>query len=352
MPHAERIKDAQDAADEVLIQQALSLDPQNPLDLSRDLEVGEKAEGAIDFEDLSDDDLPDEDDNGAVSTRDVVHVKDTFATPLGGSGPLDDTHVVADIDDLFGDDNVLNTDAGATIDPLVPRESLNEPSMPLKTIDPPSSASTEALDQQTQKEQQMQQELFALSRASFATENLPVPPANNEELLNALWPKFERHDVPRFMDLLPPKKARYAARQIPKPPRMLNPTKITLELDMDQEKAFKLSQEHRKRTWQELQKPNLISFPADASSRSDSDSETDNESDTNSPTIHGVSLQDMQMLCVDWELSSNPDVSDVEGLSGQSEESQDLHYLSAAATKNNKSRSSLTKNVRSPGILK
>ncbi len=89
MPHAVPVSDAQEQADNSLISSLLSgtNEGQDNFDfLNRDLVPGEKAQDAVDFEDISDDDLAEE--------------EDTAAAPTGGANGegADDTE-----DDLLGD---------------------------------------------------------------------------------------------------------------------------------------------------------------------------------------------------------------------------------------------------------
>ena len=82
MPHAIDQFELQDQADDAEIARLLNDDnpSNNTLNFDRDLEVGEKADDAIDFEDISDDDLPEEEDD--VKPKVEGSPADALATEL------------------------------------------------------------------------------------------------------------------------------------------------------------------------------------------------------------------------------------------------------------------------------
>ena len=334
MPHAVEPHSSEDARDQALIDQYLQNDPANTdnIDLNRPLEVGEKADDAIDFEDIGDDDLADEVDMGQDFERqgdrdpgaitpsglDVfMHDGDTYsATPHH-------SHEDEGLDDLFGDhaspprdidgsasqlqlkledaDDLFDFDDHelplAQSEPEPAQETQNPPLIPPTTLN--------VKDAPLSKEQQIQQELFAMSRLGQGNYDiLPAPPENQEELLASLWPKFERNKVPKFMELLPPKRARYMGKSIPKAPKPINPTKISLELAADQEKTFKVSSTLNKRALEDMEELGIISVQQEAVDKKLDGENWDMESDFENDTIGGVSWQDLQVLCEDWDTRS------------------------------------------------
>ncbi|KAI5310346.1 hypothetical protein KEM55_008113 [Ascosphaera atra] len=94
------------------------------------------------------------------------------------------------------------------------------------------------MDPATFKEWQLQQALFAMS--SYGMEP-PAPPENHEELLASLWPRFRKDELPRFLELLPPKRSYFIGKQPAKTPKKIVPTRLHLELAMDQERSFRSS---------------------------------------------------------------------------------------------------------------
>ncbi|KAL9123888.1 MAG: hypothetical protein Q9217_006726, partial [Psora testacea] len=329
MPHATSPCNDQGAQDDALIQQAL--DPESQLDFSRDLEPGEKADDAVDFGDLSDDDLADDEDvSGERVGQGIPSPTVRRDNALTEDLACFDSSIAREaFDDLFGEDapsspegGDLTTKAMQSVDETF-RDSYDasESQMHAQALDSTAFAhSLQVISSQTfsrftnsgvknaslSKEQQLQQELFSLSRSGLATaENLPEPPENHEELLAALWPKFERDATPRFMDLLPPKKARYMAKQIPKPPKPVNLTKISLELAQDQEKSFRVSLSYGKRKHETMEIPGAVSIRSDSQTDESSDEDVDMDADHESNGVHGVSWQDFQILCEDWATLSS-----------------------------------------------
>ena len=318
MPHATSPNPSQDALDELLIQQAL--DPQSQIDFNRDLDPGEKADDAVDYEDLDDDDLADDDAGYTAEVR--VRSVSQDGRELGADASsfaharLQQAKSEIGFDDLF----VEASPPPSTADNAT---SLTAKSAHNDTLSPGSNAPTTressgtqflgSEDRQLSKEQQLQQELFALSGAGLAAPDLPPePPANHEELLAALWPRFERNATPKFMDLLPPKKAKYVVKQRPRPPKPLNPTKIQLEIEQDQEKAFRLLKIPGKRTWDEIDYVRTVAIRPASPMETSTDDGLDMSSNAESD-VQGLSLHDLQILCEDWgfaNLSDTDEISD------------------------------------------
>ena len=305
MPHATSVQNPQDAQDDDLIRQAL--DPQSTLDFTRDLEPGEKAEDAVDFGDLSDDDLAEDDESsvhGPVKHTPRRGVSEENAHD-GHSAALESEANHDAFDDLFGDygppsleQEGIGAQSAHSIDftVLTQLPGATNDSSPMRPV------LSRPHNRPSSKEQQLQQELFALSRTGLAVvDSLPEPPANDEELLAALWPKFERGTTPNFMNLLPPKKARYVGKQVPKAPRPVNPTKVKLELAQDQEKSFKLSTGHSRHAWEDLERQGSVVIYRDGSAENESEEETDLDSLSETGEMNGVSWCDLQVLCGDWE---------------------------------------------------
>lgn len=319
--------------------------------MGRDLEVGEKADDAVDFENISDDDLADDEDGGPVQ----ISNGDGLFQDGGSFEDLDDNLEETDLptlnnedmaaegdgfDDLFGDlpsssaghpdepngtqQSLLTTGIDMSFDfeddDLPPNSSGTLPDTSIHT-QITSAASSQPLFRGVEynapgavisNEQQLQQALFAMSGSGSSVELPPAPPENVEELLASLWPKFKRNTIPQFMDLLPPKKAHYVGKTPLKAPKAVNPTKVSLELAQDQEKSFRAPQTVNKRVEVEAEQKRVIpiteSDPVDQSS----DDDMDVDSDVESRPIGGVTWQDLQILCEDWDCKSLEQLSDSE----------------------------------------
>ncbi|KAG8532623.1 uncharacterized protein KY384_002500 [Bacidia gigantensis] len=301
------VQGVQDDEDEELIQQAL--DPQTSLDFNRDLEPGEKAEDAMDFEDLSDNDLADDDEPGYSGGK--ANAPDDFAGGANfetrGPGYVDEAHAEKTFDDLFGEETFASIKAPE--DDHTNTATENQASWPVLNSslqqDFPRAGDTDR--------HQLQQELFALSRSAYAAhDGLPEPPTNRNELLTALWPNFEHGSIPKFMNLLPPKKARHLGKHITKPPRPLNPTKVNLEVAQDQEKAFRVLSEPQEAKYSNRIRLGLVATQLEASDTDSNESDLEDDDDLDSHIIHGTSWHDLQILCEDWNDSASSGFTDSE----------------------------------------
>ena len=339
MPHATSPGDSQDEQDDILIQQAL--DPENPIDFTRELEPGEKADDAIDFGDLADDDLAEDEeqhDGQHYSRPPSANVGDSFED-LGSFMQGEDLSELMNksqqdgdgdgFDDLFGDapssqahiedeskDDQLPTtpddvdmafafeDDGSgrfmKLPSLTTRETSN--SRP-QNLFRPVAFSPEGPT--LSKEQQLQQELFAMSGSgSGLMEILPATAENRERLLAQLWPTFEKDTVLRFMDLVPMKKARYIGKTPLKRPKPVQPTKLNLELAPDQEKNFRLPSNSNRRIQDKTDPLGLVIIQQTVSDEKDSDDSMDSESDYEHEPVGGVTWRDLQLVCEDWDTNS------------------------------------------------
>lgn len=332
--------------------------------MSRDLDAGEKADDAVDFEDISDGDLAEDEDGGAVQPAGqdgLFEEEDAFGglnDVMEESSPpsSNDENVATEgdgFDDLFGDlpsspagqpdepsgtqQSVLTSDVNMSFDfeddDALPDSSGTPPAVSSQNPETPAASSQplfrpveyNAKDAVRSKEQLLQQALFAMSGSGSASDLPPAPPENTEELLASLWPKFQRHTVPRFMELLPPKKAHYVGKTPLKPPKAVNPTKVSLELAQDQEKSFRAPQTANRRTQEaEAEQKGLILVPELESGEQSSDNDMDVDSDLEGEPVGGMTWQDLQILCEDWDIPDLEQLSESEhGDAGIAEASDD-----------------------------
>ncbi|KAL8817226.1 MAG: hypothetical protein Q9223_003907 [Gallowayella weberi] len=339
MPHATTVSDAQDLHDDLLIQQVL--DPENPtnFDVSRELEPGEKAEDAVDYGDLSDDDLADDEGPPQSLHPSVPYDEPVYDTshnlayeennqPTHVSGELQD-----DFDDLFGGLPQSPTDQGQPLDD----ESDGSPHVHLESFESEQASTTQddyqqrplfqssidrrtangdqprplrALDAQPMSEdEKMQQYLISMSTQGMNTQHnlldLVDIQAQSRDLA-ALWPKFEPDSVPRFMDLLPLKRSSYIGRKPSKQPKPVHPTKLSLDLAMDQEKQFKLSAGPSKKS-DDDERHAIVKIMPPKISHEDSVEDGPMLSDSEDEHVGGVTWQDLQVVCEDWDSWSSLD---------------------------------------------
>lgn len=334
MPHATQPLDAQDAQDDLLIQQVLN--PENTLDISRALEPGEKAEDAVDYGDLSDGDLADEEDAPRTSLPEPeqqgpIHDSLEDLTNEDGNQVTDGNGAFGDeFDDLFGD-----TPHSASNDAeIVLEDSITSPLPHLESFESGRTNTQDenrqeafgqrpiqwhqaesiqprflqALDTQTvSKEEQMQQYLISMSTHGAVTQESLRDVTRDEDRIQdlaTLWPKFERHSVPRFMDMLPQKRSYYVGKKPTKQPKPVYPTKLNLDLAPDHEKQFRLASGPRKKPDAGDEQDGVVNvspidyFEADRAEDASLPSDSDNE------TVGGATWQDLRIVCEDWDNQS------------------------------------------------
>ncbi|KAH0556266.1 hypothetical protein GP486_005809 [Trichoglossum hirsutum] len=286
--------------------------------LNRPLEPGEKADDAVDYEDISDDDLAEdldmrdggERENGVWGDRE----------PAGDGNELDvmmkegNLHLGEDsamkhgddFDDLFGDfgDDGNAKELGAVGGAGMSFDFDDDNQLP------ESSTALSGPDQ-TQEAITAGTNLF---RDINFTQYIPPPPANNEELLASIWPKFDRNAAPKFSSLLPPKKAYFVGKTPLRPPKPVHPTKVGLEIEQDQEKLFRMSNAaaYRHRTvLEETQQKGLI-FIKNKSDDGQEASDGDADMEIEHEPIGGISWNDIEIACGDWEAMLEGEPSDSE----------------------------------------
>ncbi len=283
----------QEAEDNAALQQLLDQqnNPQddNGLDLSRPLEVGEKADDAEDFEDISDDDLPEEEDANGAPLPDDEEIPDDF-------GASNDT------DDLFGDDMRGSSpfDEGGNTGGLpIPNNSDTSPSTGGSFLAMPSSKPTPTdfkainFDPEPKPADEANQDL-----------SIPAPAENQAELVKQVWPGFEKGVTINWNELLPPKKAHYIPKQPLKPPKQINPTKVSLDLSKDEEKGFRTAAQAQPTEEQRIQSA-LASHAVPIIEEESDEATAEEDLDWGLPTpedrVGGVSWADLQLICDDWE---------------------------------------------------
>ena len=339
MPHATALDQSVDRHDDILIQQFLDARAtDDPFGLNRELEPGEKADDAENYEDISDGDLAEDEDpaweresqfggaqpTGGSSidlepfTQDVdfpVLVNgsgledNAFDDDLFGEGlssPVDTTTGAGNTQDVHDQHDLSDFDDSSSAQPQ-PVPLLTSPSQQVDALERIISHPTRLGSKESppSKELQRQQELLDMSRKGAAsTDGLPAPPENREELLSSLWPKFERNTIPKFIELLPPKRASYHGRSITKPPKPITPTKVNLELAMDQEKGFKVSSLPYKPNMEESNGQGIINIQGEIVAERMNEPSMDIDSDFENEVIRGISWQDLQIVCEDWDTHS------------------------------------------------
>lgn len=264
--------------------------------------TGEKAEDALDFGEISDDDLAEDETDLKPLTR---------LQPDANDEEEDD-----ELDDLFGDGlasppPTARDENGAVDDELAQESADVAPS----ADEEPEEEDAETREQRLLFEQAQKEREDRLRRAESATSYIPAP-ESNEELFRAMWPQFDPDRPLRFGELIPNKKAHYVGKTPLKPPKPIHPTKVNLDLEPDQEKLFKtvtaphVSLEAR---IAQAEAKGLVLIAGDEDGASTSEDEDDFDLLDQSEEIGGVSWQDLVAICQDWDIPDAPStVSDDE----------------------------------------
>jgi transcription initiation factor TFIID subunit 1, fungi type len=328
----------QDEEDARQIAQLLNGENPGSLDdiLNRPLEPGEKADDAINFEDISDNDLAEEEegwgglwydgmsdrgsDGGRVGEGVGDGSRDGVGDILGaiiqeGSLPVEGGAVAADgydFDDLFGDfgDDVNGKDLGAANGAALTFDFVGNGDIDRRLPESSATLSDPARDGEV-----IGADTNLFRDVSFGSKGkgksaisiyIPPPAGNTEELLASLWPKFDRRAPPKFTSMLPPKLAQFVGKTPLKPPKPLRPTKISLEIDMDQEKLFRMggsATTHLQRTPREDAELKGIILTEDPNDKEEDsgDEEGGVALEADHEPIGGISQIDIELACQDWD---------------------------------------------------
>lgn len=242
-----------------------------------------KADDAIDYEDidLSDDELPDEE-----------------ALPSsggGGDGPgLTDDN---DTDDLFGE-NLPSSPLGADGDLASSPHPLDADEDDRMHVDGPPRESLA--------------DLIALNfgdhgaKPSDANQdpNIPPPAESLAEAVKQAFPGFKEKAVLPWNQILRPKQAHWLAKKPAKVPKPLVPTKLSLELEADQEKLFRISGPASSSVYQRIREAEargLICLE-EAEPLEQADLEVFNlDDESDSEAVGGYTLRDIALVCDDWD---------------------------------------------------
>jgi transcription initiation factor TFIID subunit 1, fungi type len=338
MPHATEnsIVDAEDADFENVMRQLNGPPEQGHLSfdfLSRELEPGEKADDAVDYEDIDDEDLPEEEERAsAVNNKTTQLAADqeaqgwTGADDIFGDREITQREAGDDLDDLFGDvpsSPVADEDKTRDLffdddeEPPAGTAIVEAPTAETALLEESAGADKERavspaekdMDPATLRAYKLQQALFAMS--AYGPDNPPAPPENIEELLASLWPGFDRKALPRFLELIPIKKAYFMGQQPLKPPKPVQSTKINLELAQDQERIFKTGGQANKRA---LEAEHLCLVHVTMAGEEDEAPEDEFESDIDIDEVlpGGVTMQDLRILCADWDVQTQGSEMDID----------------------------------------
>jgi hypothetical protein len=288
----------QELEDEENMRKLINADPAGDdnaalIDMNREFDQTDKADDAEDFEDMSDDELPEEEEATGNGEGDLPGLTDDMGT----------SH---DTDDLFGEDRGsspfdFEDRDGYQADGL-PTRGLEDGNVTLPSVEP-------------------EVDLYELNfpehysnRHQNQDSSIPAPAESEEELLKQLWPTFQKGVILDWNVLMPTKPAHFVPKQAEKPPRPVNPTKVSLDIAQDQEKSFRTAgpanSDKRKRI-HEAEAKGLVAIVSDDSDDGDSDDGLDWSVPDPSENLGGVSWTDLEIICEDWEAKINPVVPQI-----------------------------------------
>lgn len=250
-------------------------------------EQAEKADNAVDYEDMSDEDLPEEEEASGNNHEDVPGLTDD--NDMGTSHDTDDLFGEdgRDSSPIFGDEEEDGTYvAGGRVNGVhnLP-ESEPEPEIDLRELN------------------------FPGFRMTNQDPSIPATAESEEELIKQLYPSFEKGITLDWNDLMPPRKAYYNPKVPVKPPKVLNPTKISLELAPDQEKSFRsagpAATTDIKKRRAEAESKGLVPILEDTTADDSSDDGFDwSPLDPDEP-IAGTTMGMIGFTCADWDSAIN-----------------------------------------------
>ncbi|EUC46395.1 hypothetical protein COCMIDRAFT_4558 [Bipolaris oryzae ATCC 44560] len=292
---------------------------------SRPLEAGEKADDAVDYEDIGDDDLPEEefesgggDDDAGINFSGTT-MQDSGGTLDNGDVDMDDLFGDGDAqDDLFGDDpdhsDPTRENTQHKDDPLTSIEDLVQEGFNVAGQDKSQQSSRTNAQTATQEEEEEEEDPEVREQLALFAQSLrkkdelaDAPKKTSREEFEKIWPNFEADKPPRFFSLVPRKRAFYIPKVPPKAPRPFQMNKLTLDIAPDQEKSFRLHPTTTAKSGrqQEEEQGGIIQITSTAEDDGDGNEQMDfDHFDTidDHEMIGNVSWSDLRIACEDWEV--------------------------------------------------
>ncbi|RMZ83294.1 hypothetical protein DV738_g1346, partial [Chaetothyriales sp. CBS 135597] len=284
---------------------------------NRELESGEKAADAQDFGDISDDDLPDEEIPTGESTQDLPPLTNVAEPSMDdelnfGGGDLDD--------DLFGGplSPPATTDNAFEPAPTQPPTALTNGDQRAESPDLASEHSADSpggssdQDDEDDEVDEKSMALWRLQQMLLGTGDEPMPETEEEnmaEWVRLEFPQYNRDEAPFWNQLLPPKPGVFHDRDAKyptKPPKPIRPTKVTLDIEKDQQALFNSAATS---TVHEVQRGLVRSEPLQTVQEYE---ESSDESDLDEPLPGGITMQELEFLCTDFDSLSALAVSDAD----------------------------------------
>ncbi|KAH7394206.1 hypothetical protein DE146DRAFT_737834 [Phaeosphaeria sp. MPI-PUGE-AT-0046c] len=284
---------------------------------ARELDRGEKADDAIDYEDIGDDDLPDEEFADGSGEDDGFNLAAFAGDTIQETGDIPNHDDDAMERELFGDDDGFDLDTGDVHHEDRPLDSIEGLLGANATHGAGSAQGHHASRNAVQQEEEDDDPEYLEQMALFNQARLKKPddkeyeaPKTTLEEFEKVWPNFEPDKPPRFFSLVPRKRAYYIPKVPQKPPKLMVLSKISLELATDQEKSFRLPPTNVPvKTTRQEDEGGLIHIMDDAEELRQTDEQNDLENIETfdeSEKIGNISWNDLMIACEDWDMPDAP----------------------------------------------
>ena len=277
---------------------------------------GEKADDAEDFADISNDDLAEEENNQVVDDKGQTNRRPPAAAYANFPFVGED-----DMLDLFGD--------GPSSPPSLPYQRPVSPNKEPDGIGGVSDLASDADDDDDDDaardvgssnlldtvDQPVVDPQWLLQQAALAEALQPTKNEQQklEEAIQAcatLFPEFRRGEVPYWSRIIVPHMTEYVGKTPLKPPKPIRPTKVHLELQEDQKAAFNSFHEPDKPYWQDYDR--LIINDTDQASMSKQQRVAQEDMKAEEILPGNLTMQDLDMICVDLATLTEGSQSDIE----------------------------------------
>ena len=268
-----------------------------------------KADDAIDFEDISDDDLPEDEENVAgqllQTHQESTQLTDRVPGLTDDENIRNDTSFDLDVDLFGGPISELGGDDDDVA--VAPPSPVRDDAFATDDVRPGSSKSEGPVHEDGQAQSLTINELMELNFPSNQDAQIPDTFDSLDDFLRAKFPSWDRGRVIKWNELFPTKPASMNTRKPVKPPKPLKITKLTLELDADQQNLFRVpgtAEPAPRDKWRETESRGLVPcFPIEDEDAGDTFSFSDSRDEE---LVAGRSLQDFEVACTDWDEEIDP----------------------------------------------
>lgn len=236
-----------------------------------------KADDAEDFEDISDDDLPDEEP--------APQAAGSFELP----GLTDDGGTSHDTDDLFGEGR-----ESSPFDPVL------GPSSPQQQ---PEDTTYPSIRPETSFADNNEFSFEAAVEGGLDNQDPNIPPAieSVEDFVKQKWPDFKQGVILNWNEILAPRPAEFRAAKPPRRPKPLLLTKLSLDIAPDQEKAFRVPGYNAQSRGKQDGSDGLVHILPPGQEMGTNNGEFDLDAESDDEPINGLTLQHIDTICYDFD---------------------------------------------------